>query len=786
MVEELGGQDVRSGTVLGGQARAMKTLFAPSLLRALVSRNVLVSVLALVVVVAVAIYESNQLILSQFADESGILADVALNEITDQTVLATNAASLVASLPTTRELTEQGDVDGLTNFLLVVKARIGVGDMSVGDNNGRIIAAAQERTSETFQPELVTLAQAQVQQSAVLFDEPQGLVIRAIYVIRNANQDPIGMMEAGNVLGSDFLKSIKTRSDADLALIWNGQVRASTVDFGENPMFPSIAEVDAQQGDVLIQNVTANNTNYYGIFRVLRSSRQNPGLLAVLVPTASVDQAQRTLIGVLVLLGLGLVGIVTLLAYRTARSITEPLGNLAAAAQRIEAGDLAARVRQVSAHEIGTLERAFDTMAASLYERERAQREYLDEVRAVNEVADAVVGVTDAERIFARSLDRMVSLLNADGGAIVIREDPPGAPPGSGGRLSAPATLGIAPETAATLAMRVLVRSEADADRIRLSAVSAGDLRFVAHVPLSARGRTIGLLSAYFHDQRELTDTQARALRTIARLVSVANENADLVGELRVNNLQLERANRLKSEFLASVSHELRTPMNAIIGYTKLMLDGLDGEMTAQQQTDLFRVAQAADNLLGLINGLLDLAKIEAGKMELNVEEVNITEVTDEALELVRPHADEKGLEVRALIPLGLPNVWADRARVRQVLANMLANAVKFTERGTVSVGATAAEGWVTVSVSDTGVGISPEAQAYVFDEFRQADSSTTRRYGGTGLGLAISKRLVTLHGGRIWVDSEVGKGSVFHFTLPIRVRAGSETGMLFRSGTGR
>src|SRR5204863_533105 len=248
-------------------------------------------------------------------------------------------------------------------------------------------------------------------------------------------------------------------------------------------------------------------------------------------------------------------------------------------------------------------------------------------------------------------------------------------------------------ETAATLAMRVLVRSEADADRIRLSAVSAGDLRFAAHVPLSAGGRPIGLLSAYFHDQRELTDTQARALRTIARLVSVANENADLVGELRVNNLQLERANRLKSEFLASVSHELRTPMNAIIGYTKLMLDGLDGEMTAQQQTDLFRVAQAADNLLGLINGLLDLAKIEAGKMELNVEEVNITEVTDEALELVRPHADEKGLEVRALIPLGLPNVWADRARVRQVLANMLANAVKFTERGTVSVGATAAEG---------------------------------------------------------------------------------------------
>jgi signal transduction histidine kinase/HAMP domain-containing protein len=738
-------------------------------------------------VTAVAIYESDQLILKQFEDESQILADVALKEIDDQAKAALKAAALTAGLKQTRDLTLARDVEGTQAFLLPVKSRLDVAVMNIADMNGLIIAGAQANTRDTLEPELVRYAKAGAPGQYFLYDEPDGgLVIRAMALIRDAEANDIAILEVGARLNSEFLKDIKTRSTVDLALIWKNQVRASTVDFGSNTMFPTTVQVDNQPGDVLIQNVTANSKNYYGIFRVLPAQRDNPGLLAVLVPTEPVESARRTLVGILLLLGLGLVGAVSLLAYRTAKSITTPLESLAAAAQRIEAGDLAARVRQVSAHEIGTLERAFDTMAASLYERERAQREYLDEVRAVNEVADAVVGVIDAERIFARSLDRMVSLLNADGGAIVIREDPPGAPPGSGGRLSAPATVGIAPETAVTLAMRVLVRSEADADRIRLAAVSAGDLRFVAHVPLSARGRTIGLLSAYFHDQRELTDTQARALRTIARLVSVANENADLVGELRVNNLQLERANRLKSEFLASVSHELRTPMNAIIGYTKLMLDGLDGEMTAQQQTDLFRVAQAADNLLGLINGLLDLAKIEAGKMELNVEEVNITEVADEALELVRPHADEKGLEVRSLIPPGLANVWADRARVRQVLANMLANAVKFTERGTVSVSASAAEGWLTVSVADTGVGISPEAQAYVFDEFRQADSSTTRRYGGTGLGLAISKRLVTLHGGRIWVDSETGRGSTFHFTLPIRVRAGSETAVLARTGTER
>jgi signal transduction histidine kinase len=258
--------------------------------------------------------------------------------------------------------------------------------------------------------------------------------------------------------------------------------------------------------------------------------------------------------------------------------------------------------------------------------------------------------------------------------------------------------------------------------------------------------------------------------------VSVAKENADLVNELKDNNLQLERANRLKSEFLASVSHELRTPMNAIIGYTKLMLDGLDGDLTEQQTADLERVVQAADNLLGLINGLLDLAKIEAGKMELNIEEVDIPLVIDDVIELIRAGADAKSLSLRAEVASTLPTAWADRARIRQVLVNLLANAVKFTEHGGVTVRATIVDGWITVAVVDTGVGIPPEAQTYIFDEFRQVDASTTRRYGGTGLGLAISKRLIALHGGRIWVESTVGAGSTFLFTLPVRVRAAALT----------
>jgi signal transduction histidine kinase/HAMP domain-containing protein len=475
-------------------------------------------------------------------------------------------------------------------------------------------------------------------------------------------------------------------------------------------------------------------------------------------------------------LAAGLIALVTFFAYRSATAMTTPLEELAAAAQQIEAGDLGVRIRQRSQHEIGTLERAFDTMARSLSERERAQQEYLAEVRTVNEVADAVVGVTDRERIFAESLSRMVALFHADGASIVIREDAPGAPMGSGGRLIAPTTIGVNAETAVMLATRVLVNPVYDPNQIQHLHVPNSPLPYVAHIPLSARGRAAGLLSAYFKTQREITDTEARALRTIARLVSVAKENADLVNELKDNNLQLERANRLKSEFLASVSHELRTPMNAIIGYTKLMLDGLDGDLTEQQTADLERVVQAADNLLGLINGLLDLAKIEAGKMELNVEEVDIPLVIDDVIELMRAGADAKSLSLRADVASTLPTAWADRARIRQVLVNLVANAVKFTEHGGVTIRASIVDGWITIAVVDTGVGIPPEAQTYIFDEFRQVDASTTRRYGGTGLGLAISKRLIALHGGRIWVDSTVGTGSSFLFTLPVRVRAASLT----------
>jgi signal transduction histidine kinase/HAMP domain-containing protein len=757
-----------------------RRLLAPSLLRILVLRTVGVSIVGVLVLVIAAQYVSNNLLQARFQDEAKIVANTAETDIQGRVVAATRGARLVAGLPTTKRLLagyiQTGDSTELKaqlqSFLLFAKSSIGVDQLNIADPKGMIITGAQDSAiGQPLRPQLLARANANPEEAFVLYDEPGGVTVRALSIIRDETTAlPIGYVEVATVLDVRFLKSIQTTSDSQLVVIWNGQAKSTTTELDSDDVqgFPSAKDVDDSPNDNVSRVVDVNGKSYYGVFSLERThTTDNPLLIAVLVPTAPVEEAQRTLISILAGLVIVIVIAVVVLSYRAARTITSPLEDLAAAAQRIEGGDLAVRVEQHSPYEVGTLERAFDTMARSLQERERAQQEYLDEVRTVNAVSDAVVGVTDRERIFAESLNRLVALVRADGAAIVLREGT-----GAEATLNAASSVRVDPGFARSTAEVVLGSRTGDPDVVQRSELPSGPLRSAAHVPLSTRGLITGLLSVYFAGEAEITESEARTLRTVARLVSVAKENADLVSELRDNNFQLERANRLKSEFLANVSHELRTPMNAIIGYSKLMLDGLDGELNSQQEADLQRVTTAADNLLSLINGLLDLSKIEAGRMEINVEELDVAPLAEEVIALIRPQADVKGLAVQAEIAPSLPAVLADRSRIRQVLVNLMSNAVKFTDEGSVTIHAATADGWVTISVRDTGIGISPEAQSYIFDEFRQADSSTTRRYGGTGLGLAISKRLVALHGGRIWVESGATGGSVFSFTLPVHVRA--------------
>lgn len=253
--------------------------------------------------------------------------------------------------------------------------------------------------------------------------------------------------------------------------------------------------------------------------------------------------------------------------------------------------------------------------------------------------------------------------------------------------------------------------------------------------------------------------------------------------ELRENNRrlaavvkQLENADRMKSAFLATVSHELRTPLTSVIGYSEMLLEGLAGDLTAEQRDYVRTVMDKADQLLQIITGILDISRMEAGEMRFELERFDVAEVVSVALSTMAPTVRRKRLMLTAQLAENLPKVFADRKKVRQVLLNLLGNAAKFTpENGqvrlSVETGTLARDGQtpgVRIAVSDSGIGVAPDHHARLFEPFFQVDNTATREYGGTGLGLSIVKRFVEGMGGHVWVESDVGQGATFVFTLPM------------------
>jgi signal transduction histidine kinase len=236
---------------------------------------------------------------------------------------------------------------------------------------------------------------------------------------------------------------------------------------------------------------------------------------------------------------------------------------------------------------------------------------------------------------------------------------------------------------------------------------------------------------------------------------------------LALTNVQMEEASRHKSQFLANMSHELRTPLNSIIGYTKLMLDGIEGEINDEQRQDLQTVYSNGKHLLELINDLLDLSRIEAGKTVLNYGTFNIPDLLSEIIPGINQLARSKGLELNYSFTPNMEQLYADKGKIKQTLINLLGNAVKFTKSGSINLIISEEDKFTRFSISDTGIGIKTEDQKTIFDSFMQVESVQTSDYGGTGLGLAISKNLIELQGGKIWVESEYGKGSTFIFIIP-------------------
>ena len=297
-----------------------------------------------------------------------------------------------------------------------------------------------------------------------------------------------------------------------------------------------------------------------------------------------------------------------------------------------------------------------------------------------------------------------------------------------------------------------------------------GDYRTILCVPMLRECVPIGVLILTRSEARAFTNKQIELVTTFADQAAIAIKNVQLFDEIQDKSHQLEVASQHKSQFLANMSHELRTPLNAILGYTELMADGAYGEPSEKMSGILKRLEANGKHLLGLINDVLDLSKIEAGQLVLELSDYSVQDIAQTVRSTLEPLAADKKLAFKVEVAPQLPPGRGDGRRLTQVLINLVGNAIKFTDAGEVAIKAEANNGSFYVSVRDTGPGISAADQAKLFQEFQQADNAITRKKGGTGLGLAISKRIIEMHGGKIWVESQVGKGSTFSFTLPVVV----------------
>jgi signal transduction histidine kinase len=287
-------------------------------------------------------------------------------------------------------------------------------------------------------------------------------------------------------------------------------------------------------------------------------------------------------------------------------------------------------------------------------------------------------------------------------------------------------------------------------------------------VPLLLEQKIMGALTIYRREAGNFSPEIVNLLQTFATQSALAIQNARLFREIEDKSRQIEAANRHKSEFLANMSHELRTPLNAIIGFSEVLKERMFGELNEKQAEYTDDILTSGQHLLSLINEILDLSKVEAGRMELELATFDLPLAIDNARTFVRERATRHGINLDVTVDDRLGDFVGDERKIKQILLNLLSNAVKFTpEGGRIGITARQADGAIEISVSDTGIGIAPDDQPKIFEEFRQVGSDGARKVEGTGLGLTLAKKFVELHGGKIWVTSEVGKGSTFSFTLP-------------------
>ncbi|HEX4926708.1 MAG TPA: ATP-binding protein, partial [Burkholderiales bacterium] len=464
---------------------------------------------------------------------------------------------------------------------------------------------------------------------------------------------------------------------------------------------------------------------------------------------------------------------------------------LGAGALRIGNGDLDHRIEVRTGDELQTLGEQFNRMSARLADSYRGLEDKIAtrttelsqsvaELRALADVSQAVNSTLDLQTVLEMIVTHAVRLSGADAGTIYVYDEDaavflPQANFGLGEAMVAALRdsrimLGDTVVGRCALQRRPIQILDLDEERVyRLyDLLRGGGFRALIGVPLIREERVVGALVIRRREAGEYAPAVVRTLETLAAQSVLAIQNARLFHEIEEKSRQLEVASRHKSEFLANMSHELRTPLNAIIGFSEALSERLFGEVNEKQAEYLADILESGRHLLSLINDILDLSKIEAGRMELETSEFDLPRAIESTLILVRERAHRRGIALACEVDSQVGAIHADERKVKQVLLNLLSNALKFTpEGGRIDVRARRRDGAVEVSVSDTGVGIAPEDQAAVFEEFRQVGAAA-RKIEGTGLGLAISRKLIELHGGSIELRSALGAGSTFTFTLPL------------------
>ena len=416
--------------------------------------------------------------------------------------------------------------------------------------------------------------------------------------------------------------------------------------------------------------------------------------------------------------------------------------------------------------------------------RTRELAQSVGELKALGEVGQAVSSTLDLQTVLSTIVGHAVQLSGTSGG-VIYEYDEAGeefqlrashrmedevfeALKVTPIRFGQGATGQAASVRAPVQVANILEERESTATRVRPILTRLG-YRSVLAVPLLREKRIMGALTVWRKESGSFAPEVVNLLQTFATQSSLAIQNARLFREIEEKGRQLELASKYKSQFLASMSHELRTPMNAVLGYTRMLLMNVYGELPEKVRDVHGRIDKSGRHLLGLINDVLDFSKIEAGQLTLSINPYSIKDVVHAVVGGTQSLAAEKKLPLKVTVPPDLPAAMGDERRITQVLLNLVGNAIKFTDSGEVRIDVALRDGALEVSVADTGPGIADADRENIFEEFRQAENPASQKKGGTGLGLAIAKKIVELHGGRIWVESETGRGSKFTFTLPLK-----------------